>query len=274
MPASLAITMKLATWNVNSLAVRLPQVLDWLAAQQPDVLVLQETKLTDDKFPHAEFEGAGWHCAWFGQKTYNGVALLSRSAAADVVRNIPGFADDQARVIAGTVGALRVIGAYMPNGQAPGSDKFAYKMGWLDALRAWLAIELRTHSQLVLMGDFNIAPEDRDVHDPVAWAGQIHCTDEERAHFRGLLDLGLVDAFRLFEQAPRTWSWWDYRNLAFRKNQGLRIDHILISQPLVSGVTACSIDKQPRRNERPSDHAPVVIHWSPGAPAQPEASST
>ena len=251
--------MKLATWNVNSLGVRLPQLLDWLAAQQPDVVVLQETKLTDDKFPQAEIEAAGWRSQWFGQKTYNGVALLSRTEASDVVRNIPGFEDPQARVIAATVDGVRVVGAYFPNGQAPGSDKFAYKMAWLDALRLWLRAELARHPRLVLMGDYNVAPEDRDVFDPVALAGTIHCTDEERAHFQGLLGLGLVDAFRLFEQAPRSWSWWDYRNLAFRKNQGLRIDHILVSQALQPAVTACQVDKLPRKNERPSDHAPVWV---------------
>jgi exodeoxyribonuclease III len=249
--------LKLATWNVNSLAVRLPQLLDWLGAQQPDVLVLQETKLTDDKFPQAEITAAGWHSAWFGQRTYNGVALLARSEPVDLVKNIPGFDDPQARVIAATVDGLRVIDAYFPNGQAPGTDKFAYKMAWLDALRAWVADELQRHPRLLLMGDFNIAPEDRDVYDPVAWAGQIHCTDEERAHFRALCGLGLVDAFRLFEQPPKSWSWWDYRNLAFRKNQGLRIDHILVSEALRPRVTI--IDKLPRKNERPSDHAPVLV---------------
>ena len=251
--------MRLATWNVNSLSVRLPQVLDWLAGHQPDVLVLQETKLTDDKFPHAELAAAGWHSQWHGQKTYNGVALLSRSPATDVVKNIPGFDDPQARVIAATVAGVRVVGAYFPNGQAPGSDKFAYKMTWLAALAAWLRDELAAHPQLVLMGDYNIAPEDRDVFDPVAWAGQIHCTDEERGHFRGLVGLGLVDAFRLFDQPPRAWTWWDYRNLAFRKNQGLRIDHILVSTVLQPQVAACSVDKLPRKNERPSDHAPVWV---------------
>ncbi|MBL8286967.1 MAG: exodeoxyribonuclease III [Rubrivivax sp.] len=259
--------MKLATWNVNSLAVRLPQVLEWLAAHPQDALVLQETKLTDDKFPHAEFAAAGYAAQWFGQKTYNGVALLTRGgAAADVVRNIPGFEDEQARVIAGTIGGAeggaaghRVIGAYFPNGQEPGSDKFAYKMRWMEALHAWVRTELAAHPNLVLMGDFNIAPEDRDVYDPVLWAGQIHCTPEERAHFRQLLELGLVDAFRLFEQAPKSWSWWDYRNLAFRKNQGLRIDHILVGEALKARVSACTIDKVPRKNERPSDHAPVTL---------------
>jgi exodeoxyribonuclease-3 len=251
--------MKLATWNVNSLTVRLPHLLDWLAAAQPDAVVLQETKLVDEKFPHAELQAAGWNAAFFGQRTYNGVALLSRTPSTDLVRNIPGHADEQARVIAGTVDGVRVVGAYFPNGQAPGSEKFAYKMAWLDALAAWLAKELAAHPRLVLMGDFNIAPEDRDVHDPVLWAGQIHCTDEERAHFRALVALGLHDAFRLFEQPPKPWSWWDYRNLAFRKNQGLRIDHILVSEALRAGVTSCSIDKGPRKLERPSDHAPVVV---------------
>ncbi len=251
--------MKLATWNVNSLAVRLPQVLAWLQANPVDALALQETKLTDDKFPVAEIEAAGYRVAWFGQKTYNGVALLSRSEAGQLQKNIPGLDDEQARVIAATLGDVRVIGAYVPNGQAPDSDKFQYKMRWLQALRDWLGAELAAHPRLVLMGDFNIAPEDRDVHDPVAWAGQILCTPEEREHFRALVGLGLVDAFRLFEQPPKSWSWWDYRNLAFRKNQGLRIDHILVSQALKAQVSACIIDKLPRKNERPSDHAPVIV---------------
>jgi exodeoxyribonuclease-3 len=255
--------LKFATWNVNSLAVRLPQLLEWLAANPVDALVLQETKLTEDKFPKAEIEAAGYHVVFHGQKTYNGVALLTRGNLADkVVKNIPNHGDDQARLIAGTLAGIRVIGGYFPNGQAPGSDKFAYKMKWLDALRDWLRAELAEHPQLVLMGDFNIAPEDRDVHDPVLWAGQIHCTDEERAHFKGLLGLGLHDAFRLFDQPPKCWSWWDYRNLAFRKNQGLRIDHILVSEALRPRVAACTIDKLPRKNERPSDHAPVVVELS------------
>ena len=256
--------MRLATWNVNSLAVRLPQVLDWLAAQPADspvdVLALQETKLTDDKFPQDAFAAAGYEAVWFGQKTYNGVALLTRSPAQDVVFNIPGLEDPQARVVAATVDGVRVIGAYVPNGQAVNSDKFVYKLGWLQALHGYIAAELQRHAQLVLMGDFNIAPHDRDVHDPVAWAGQVLCTPEERAHFQALLDLGLLDAYRLFEQPPRSWSWWDYRNLAFRKNQGLRIDLILVSQALQARVATCSIDKLPRKNERPSDHAPVWLN--------------
>ncbi|ALV06856.1 exodeoxyribonuclease III [Roseateles depolymerans] len=251
--------MKLATWNVNSLAVRLPQLLDWLAANPVDAIVLQETKLTDDKFPAKEIQDAGYQVQWFGQKTYNGVALISKEPATDIARNILGYADEQARVISGTVAGVRVIGAYFPNGQAPDSEKFVYKMAWLDGLRAQVKEELKTHPNLVLMGDFNIAPEDRDVYDPVAWAGQIHCTPQEREHFQQLLAAGLVDAFRLFEQPPKSWSWWDYRNLAFRKNQGLRIDHILVSEALKPRVTACVIDKAPRKNERPSDHAPVIV---------------
>ena len=251
--------MKLATWNVNSLAVRLPQLLDWLAANPVDAVVLQETKLTDPKFPQAAIEAAGYAVQFHGQKTYNGVALLSRGAPLDVVKNIPGLDDEQARVIAGTVNGIRTIGAYFPNGQAPDSDKFVYKMRWLQALQDWVRNELAQHSQLVLMGDFNIAPDDRDVFDPIGWEGQIHCTPQERAHFKALIGLGLVDAFRLFEQPPKSWSWWDYRNLAFRKNQGLRIDIILVSEALRTKVQACAIDKLPRKNERPSDHAPVVV---------------
>ncbi len=257
-------TLKLATWNVNSLAVRLPQLLAWLAEHPVDAIVLQETKLTDDKFPRAEIEAAGFRVQCFGQKTYNGVALLSRQEADAVVRNMPGFDDPQARVIAGSVDGVRVIGAYVPNGQAPDTDKFAYKMRWLDALHGFVQAEMATHPRLALLGDYNIAPEDRDVYDPVAWAGQIHCTPEERAQFQRLLALGLHDAFRLFEQPPKSWSWWDYRNLAFRRNQGLRIDHILVSEALRPAVTACSIDKAPRRNERPSDHAPVVVELAGG----------
>ena len=255
--------MKLATWNVNSLTVRLPQVLDWLSAQNEhggmDVLALQETKTTDDKFPKAEIEAAGYHVAFFGQKTYNGVALIAKHPITEVVHNIPDFADEMARVITATVNGVRVVGAYFPNGQAPDSDKFVNKMAWLNALQAFIKDELTRHDKLVLMGDFNITWDDLDVWDPVALAGTIHCTDEERAHFKALLDLGLTDAFRLFEQAPKSYSWWDYREFAFKRNRGLRIDHILVSSALVKSVTACVIDKAPRKNERPSDHTPVVV---------------
>ena len=240
--------------------MRLPQLLAWLAANPVDALVLQETKLSDDKFPVAEIEAAGYSVVFHGQKTYNGVALLSRGgAAAEVVRNIPGYADEQARVNAGTAGGVRVIGGYFPNGQAPDSTKFAYKMAWLDALHEFVQAELVTYPKLMLMGDFNIAPEDRDAWDRVGLAGTIHLTAEARAQFQRLLGLGLVDAFRLFEQAPKSYSWWDYRMLAFRKNQRLRIDHVLVSESLRSAVRSCHIDRAPRKNERPSDHAPVVV---------------
>ncbi|MGL6206052.1 MAG: exodeoxyribonuclease III, partial [Giesbergeria sp.] len=228
-----------------------------------DVLCLQELKLTDDKFPFEALRGAGYEAACFGQKTYNGVAVLSRQPLTEVVCNIPGFADEQARVIAATVptpqGPLRVLNGYFVNGQAPGTDKFAYKLRWLQALHDWVASELAAHQRLVLLGDFNVAPEDRDSFDPVGLAGTIHHTPEERAHFQALLGLGLVDAFRLFEQPDKSYSWWDYRMLGFQKNRGLRIDHMLISPALRPVVTACTIDRAPRKNPQPSDHAPVVL---------------
>lgn len=257
--------MKIATWNVNSLTARLQHVLDWLQANPVDVLALQELKQTEDKFPFMELEAAGYNAVMFGQKTYNGVALLTRAplVAADVTRNIPGFADDSARVIAGTVdapgGPLRVVGAYFVNGQAPGTDKFDYKMTWLRALRDWLRDELDRHPRLVLAGDFNIVPEDRDSYDPVGLAGTILHTDEERHHFKALLDLGLVDSFRLFEQPDKSYTWWDYRQLGYQKNRGLRIDHILVSAALKDQAVACSIDRAPRKWPKPSDHAPVTL---------------
>ena len=251
--------MKLATWNVNSLSVRLPQVLDWLATNPVDVLVLQELKMTDDKFPFEAFAQAGFRAHCFGQKTYNGVALLSRSEATDVVRNIPGFSDDMARVISATVDGVRVVGGYFPNGQAPGSDKFEYKMEWLGALRRWLREELAAHPELLLMGDFNITFDDLDVWDPQGMHEQIHCTEEERYHLRALIALGLHDSLRLFDQPPKSYSWWDYRDFGFRRNRGLRIDHILVSTALRPRVRACVIDTTPRKNERPSDHAPVIV---------------
>ncbi len=249
--------MRLAAWNVNSLKVRLPHLLDWLATQAPSVVCLQETKLEDHNFPRAAIEAAGYQVAFAGQKTYNGVALLAKGEIADVVVGNPLFPDAQQRLIAGTVGGVRVVCAYMPNGQAVGSEKYAYKLAWLAALEAWLKAELETHPQLALAGDFNIAPDDRDVHDPQAWAGQILCSDAEREAFRRLLALGLKDSFRLFEQPAKSFSWWDYRMLGFQKNLGLRIDHILLSTPLASRCTASAIDRAPRKLERPSDHAPV-----------------
>jgi exodeoxyribonuclease-3 len=251
--------MQLATWNVNSLGVRLPQVLDWLATHPVDVLALQELKLTDDKFPAQAFADAGYQAQWFGQKTYNGVALISRTPAADVVKNIPGFADEQSRVLCATIDGVRVIGAYFPNGQAPGSDKFAYKMAWLTALREWVKAEMVAHPQLVLMGDYNITFDDADVWDPDGLRESIHCTTEERTHLQALIGLGLHDAHRLFEQPPKSFSWWDYRMLGFQKNRGLRIDHILITDALKARATACTIDRAPRKNTQPSDHAPVVL---------------
>ncbi len=251
--------MKLATWNVNSLTIRLPQVLDWLAANPVDVLTLQELKMTDDKFPRQALLDAGYQSECFGQKTYNGVALLSRTPLQEPVRNIPGFADDMARVLCATVDGVRVIGAYFPNGQEPGSDKFEYKMNWLQGLRGWVRDELTRHSRLVLMGDYNITFDDADVWDPVGLKDTIHCTEEERYHLRALVALGLSDAHRLFEQPAKSYSWWDYREMGFRRNRGLRIDHILVSPELKPLVRACTIDKTPRRNERPSDHAPVVV---------------
>lgn len=251
--------MKFATWNVNSLTVRLPQVLDWLAANPVDVLVLQELKMTDDKFPADAFMQAGYHAQWFGQKTYNGVALLSRTPAENVVKNIPGFDDDMARVITGDVNGVRVIGGYFPNGQEPGSDKFEYKMNWLKGLRDWVRTELATHPKLVLMGDYNITFDDADVWDPVGLQDTIHCTEEERYHLRALIALGLHDAYRLFPQEDKSFSWWDYRDFGFRRNRGMRIDHILISDALKPLATSCIIDKTPRKNERPSDHTPVVV---------------
>jgi exodeoxyribonuclease-3 len=250
--------MKLATWNVNSLNVRLPHVLDWLAANQPDVLCLQETKQEDSKFPHAELELAGYQSIHLGQKTYNGVAILSRHPLTQIHVDIPDFEDPQKRVIAANVGDIRLICAYIPNGQAVDSDKYNYKLKWLKALTVWLAEELVKYPKLVLLGDYNIAPEDRDCHDPAAWVGQVLVSPPEREAFQRLLGLGLADAFRLFEQADKSFSWWDYRMMGFRRNFGMRIDHILLSRPLAESCTACWIDKAPRKLERPSDHTPVV----------------
>jgi exodeoxyribonuclease-3 len=255
--------MKIATWNVNSLTVRLPQVLDWLAANPVDALCLQELKLSDDKFPLAALEAAGYQSAVFGQKTYNGVAILSRTPARNIVKNIVGFTDEQSRVIAATLdmpaGEVRVVNGYFVNGQSPGSDKFEYKMKWLESLRHWLREELVAHPNLVLLGDFNITADDRDTFDPEGLRETIHHTSEERLHFQALIKLGLTDAFRMFEQPDKSFSWWDYREMAFRRNRGLRIDHILVSEALKPRVVGCVIDKLPRKNERPSDHVPVVL---------------
>ena len=250
--------MRIATWNVNSLRVRLPQLLEWLAASAPDVVALQETKLTDDAFPADELRAAGYHCVYSGQKTYNGVATLARTELHGALRDIPGYDDPQRRVLAASVAGVRVINLYVPNGQSVDSDKYHYKLGWLRALRSWLRQELAAHPQLVVLGDFNIAPEDRDVHDPAAWVGSVLVSPEERAALQATLELGLVDVFRQFEQPPQSFSWWDYRAGSFRRNNGLRIDLLLASAALAAHCTACDIDREPRRVERASDHTPVI----------------
>lgn len=254
--------MKIGSWNVNSLRVRLPQLLDWLAQQRPDIVGLQETKLTDGQFPRAEIEAAGYHVLCSGQKTYNGVALLSRTSAdGEVITDLPGLDDPQRRVLGALYGDTFVLDLYVPNGQEPGSDKYAYKLDWLEKLQGFIAAQLQRTPRLVVLGDFNIAPEERDVHDPKAWENSVLFSPPERAAFRALLELGLVDTFRLFEQPPASYSWWDYRMQAFRRNIGLRIDHILASRALAANCTAASIDKTARRAERPSDHAPVLAEF-------------
>ncbi|MDD5242359.1 MAG: exodeoxyribonuclease III, partial [Sulfuricella sp.] len=250
-----------ATWNVNSLKVRLPQVLDWLAAHQPDVLCLQETKLEDANFPAAEILAAGYQVLFSGQKTYNGVAILSKIPATETIAAIPDFSDPQKRVLAATIAGVRIVNVYIPNGQSLDSAKFQYKLGWLKALTAWLTEELTRHPKLALLGDFNIAPEERDVHDPLAWEGQVLVSPPEREAFRQLLRLGLTDSFRLFDQPEKTYSWWDYRMNAFRRNMGMRIDHILLSAALVKSCKSCVIDKEMRKREQPSDHAPVMAEF-------------
>lgn len=249
--------MKLATWNVNSLKVRLPHVLDWLQSAGPDVLCLQETKMEDKVFPAAALQEAGYQVAFSGQKTYNGVAILSRQPMVDVVTALPGLQDEQKRLLAATIDGVRIVCVYIPNGQSLDSEKYPYKLSWLAALTDFLRAEMAQYPRLALLGDYNIAPEDRDVHDPAAWAGQVLVSEPERAAFAGFLALGLKDAFRLFEQEDKAFSWWDYRMNAFRRNLGLRIDHILLSEALAGGCTACAIDKAPRKLERPSDHTPV-----------------
>jgi exodeoxyribonuclease-3 len=253
--------MILAAWNVNSLNVRLPRLLAWLAAHKPDVICLQETKLEDHKFPVVDIAAAGYSAHFAGQKTYNGVAILARNGLPvdDVAAGIPGFADDQKRVIAATIAGVRVVDFYVPNGQSVDSDKYRYKLDWCAAAAANLRDELSRHANVAVMGDFNVAPEDRDVHDPALWAGQVLCTAPERDAFRAFLAAGLKDSFRLFDQPPATFSWWDYRQLAFPKNRGLRIDHILLSAPLAARCTASRIDRNERKGEKPSDHAPVLV---------------
>ena len=254
--------MKIATWNVNSLRVRLPHLLDWLASHSPDAMCLQETKCGEASFPAAELQAAGYCSLHNGQRAYNGVAILSRRPSTEVCRGIPEFADEQSRVIAADLDGVRLVSVYVPNGQAVGSDKYAYKLRWLEALAVWLEAQLALSPRLAVLGDFNIAPEDRDVHDPAAWAGQVLFSEPEKAALRRLFALGFADAFRLFEQPERSYTWWDYRMMAFRRKLGLRIDHVLLSPELARSCTSCTIDLAPRRLERPSDHAPVICEMN------------
>ena len=253
--------MKIATWNVNSIRVRLPQVLEWLQKECPDVLCLQETKITDVDFPVVAFRDAGYQTVYTGQKTYNGVATLSRAPANDVIASLPGAEGDQKRLLAATVGDVRVVNVYVPNGEEVGSEKYSYKLSWLKALEKFLARELKAHPRLAVLGDFNIAPDERDVHDPKRWEGHVLFSDEERAAFQRLVQHGLTDVFRKFDQPEKSFSWWDYRAGAFHRNHGMRIDHVLCSAALTTECSGCRIDIEPRKNERPSDHAPVIAEF-------------
>lgn len=254
--------MRIASWNLNSLKVRLPHLSSWLETTVPDLVGLQETKLTDENFPADALLQAGYHCAFSGQKTYNGVAILSRQPVTEVLTDMPGFDDPQRRVIAATAGGVRFINLYVPNGKEVGSDKYRYKLDWLDALHAFLAAELANYPELVVVGDFNIAPDDRDVHDPEEWRDKVLCSEPERAALARLYALGLADTFRLFSDQAGTYSWWDYRAAAFRRDRGLRIDLVLASAAMAERCTGTTVDVEPRRWERPSDHAPVVAQFS------------
>ncbi len=250
--------MKISTWNVNSIRVRLGHLKDWAGQQTPDVICLQETKIVDELFPVDGAAEAGYSVTFFGQKTYNGVATLAKGKMEDVVTGIPGYDDPQRRVLSVTVDGVRIINVYVPNGKAVDSDKYFYKLEWLNHLNQFVEQELARNDRLVIVGDYNIAPADADVHDPEEWQGKILCSDAEREQFQSLIALGLNDSFRLFEQPERSFSWWDYRAAGFRRDLGLRIDHILISDALRDQCVRCDIDKEPRRWERPSDHAPVL----------------
>ena len=251
--------LKLASWNVNSLKVRLDQVLDWLESSQVDVLALQETKLIDDNFPLQAFTDRNYHAVYAGQKTYNGVAVISRLPITEIVTDIPDLVDPQRRILAVTIGDIRLINLYVPNGAAVGSDKYVYKLQWLEKVSTFIQQQLVHHPKLAVVGDFNIAPEDSDVHDPLEWDGCILVSKEERLAFFNLLDLGLKDSFRLFPQEENLFSWWDYRAAGFRRNRGLRIDHILLNSALADNCLSSQFDKLPRKSERPSDHAPVWV---------------
>ena len=250
--------MRIATWNVNSLRVRMEHLRRWLADNAVDAIALQELKLADEHFPRAEIEAMGLHALCYGQKTYNGVAILSRTQALDCAFGIPEDADPQRRIVAAGVGPIRLVNVYVPNGQAVGSEKYTYKLAWLERLRAYLAALLASNDYLLVVGDFNIAPEDRDVHDPAEWEGSVHVSAPEREALGRITALGLSDLFRRFDQPKNAWSWWDYRMNAFRRDRGLRIDLMLASPALAERCTACTIDRAPRTWERPSDHAPVT----------------
>ena len=250
--------MRIATWNVNSLRVRLPHLLDWLRDVQPDVACIQETKTEDANFPVAELRAAGYEAVFSGQKAYNGVAILSRSPITEVAHGIPEFADDPKRCLHATVGGNRIVCLYAPNGEAPGTEKYEYKLRWYQALTSWLGNELPRQPRLAVLGDLNIAPEPCDVHDPKRWEGKIHFSEPERAAFRAVTGAGLKDAFRLFEQPEKQFTWWDYRLKAFERGWGLRIDHVLLAPALAAKCSSCTIDVEPRKRERPSDHAPVI----------------
>jgi exodeoxyribonuclease-3 len=254
--------VKIATWNVNSLNVRKPHVLEWLSSAKPDVLALQEIKQVTEAFDTDSFAAAGYKAVASGQKTYNGVAVISRNNVTDVVTEFPGFDDPQRRVLASTIDGVRVVNLYVPNGNSVGSEKYEYKLGWLAALKSFLAAELKSSEKLVVLGDFNIAPEDRDVYDPEKWGEDVLCSPPERAALQELIDLGLTDVFRQFDQPEKAFSWWDYRAAGFRRNAGLRIDLILASNALASVCQASYIDREPRTWERPSDHTPVIAEFS------------
>jgi len=257
--------MKIATWNVNSLRVRLPHVLDWLKTVEPDILALQETKTEDSQFPLEPLQLLGYHVVFSGQKTYNGVALLTRIATENNITDIPGLEDPQRRILAATVGGSRIVNLYVPNGSEVGSEKYAYKLDWLQRVTRWLDAERQRHPHLVVLGDFNIAPADRDVYDPVAFENKLLCSAPERAAFEALLGIGLIDSFRCFYQPEKTFTWWDYRMNGFRRNLGLRIDHILATEALTSACLSCEVDQGPRGLERPSDHAPVLAIFGDAA---------
>jgi exodeoxyribonuclease-3 len=253
--------MKIATWNVNSLKVRLPHVLDWLATSQADILCLQETKTTDENFPAGEIEAAGYHVVFSGQKTYNGVAIISTEQAEDIITDVPGLDDPQRRILGATIAGTRILNLYVVNGQEVGSEKYAHKLDWLDKVTGHISEQLQQYERFVVLGDFNIAPDDRDVYDPEAWHERILCSTPEREALQKIQQLGLADTFRLFDQEEHSYSWWDYRAAGFRRNRGLRIDLVLASKALAENCCACTIDKEPRRLERPSDHTPVMAEF-------------